>query len=290
MIMALRARDLTIREYVNIVSPYVILLVLGAVGRGTYPDTWRLHKILHSFFDACMIAGIMAILIELFSANRLIQHVADFLAGKLIGLGLPNKLQQEINKIARTDLVVHNYFQTYSIAKRNDEKFTVDVTVSFELKNYAQASVDWVPSIQSQILYHPEFLHLEYGLADNSQILSYDHETLINKVAIEPGSHAKIVKGLKEIKIPPLAQDPNAHCKVTWKYRLVHPEEFTDITAFGKTTIGATIRIDAIPEGYIFYASQDPSTKHSPDGITWQYDNVFFRKQYINVWCFKKET
>jgi hypothetical protein len=288
MVMSLRFRDLTIREYIKIALPYAILFVLGAIGRSLYPETWRMHITLHAFSDACMIAGVLAILIELFSANRLIQHVADSLAGRLVGVGLPKELQQVINKIVSTDLIAYNYLQAYHISKRPDKMVNVEVTVSFEVKNYAQAPVDLSPSMTSQIFYDPQFLHLEYGLSNHIQTHIYDHAALTERVIIEPGSQTKVVKGLKAVTIPPLGYDPNASCSVTCKYRLVMPEEFTDITAFGRTTVGAKIRLDAIPEGYDFYASPDPTVEHSTDGVVWHYKNVFLRRQFINVWWFKK--
>jgi hypothetical protein len=290
MIMSSRLRDLTIREYVRIALPYTILCVLGAVGRSIYPDTWRIHITLHAFFDACMIAGILAILIELFSANRLVQHVADFLAGRLVGAGLPKELQQVINNIVSTDLIAYNYLQAYHISNRPDKRVNVEVTVSFEIKNYAQASVDWSPSMASQIFYDPQFLHLEYGLLHQKQMYIYDHIALTERVITEPGSRIKAVKGLKAVAIPPLVHDPNACCSVTCKYRLVLPDEFTDITAFGRTTVGAKIRLDAIPEGFDFVASLDPTVEHSTDGVVWHYSNVFLRRQFINVWWFRKNN
>jgi len=103
--MAVRFRNLAAKEWFSLFAPFLLSFVLGILLRLRYRTTWPLYDLVYTLADALVVAGIIGSLLELFSAKLLIQKVADDLAGKLVGRGLPPELQSHIQEITKTALV-----------------------------------------------------------------------------------------------------------------------------------------------------------------------------------------
>lgn len=102
--MATRFRDFSVKEYWNLAWPFGCALLLGVLLK-IVAVYWSLLDLVSMFGDAFIIAGTIGLILELFATRFLIEKVADDLSGRLVGKGLPSKLQAHIAKIARSKLV-----------------------------------------------------------------------------------------------------------------------------------------------------------------------------------------
>lgn len=113
--MSFRFRDLKVVQWIRLFGPLLGAFLFGFILRVAYPYCWFMPDAFYSLADALMVAGIVGSLLEMFSAKFMIERVADDLAEKLVGRGLPKELQAHIRRITNTDLVWGNYTKRYSL-------------------------------------------------------------------------------------------------------------------------------------------------------------------------------
>jgi hypothetical protein len=236
-----------------------------------------------------MITGLLAIFIEVFTANQLIQHVADYLASRLVGAGLPAPLQTIIAGIIKTKEVRENHEQAFRFSIRSDHKVDVEVSLSYDVKNYSHLNVDYAPFIAQETFHDPQFLYLEYGISGQKTHV-FDAKSLAGLTTTESETRVKTVRNLQTVSIPPIKRNPDACCKVTWQYRLTMPEEYTELTSFAGATVGTTIRLVEIPEELDFIVSGGPDVEHCEGGKTWRFNRSFIEGQHVRYWWFKRSS
>lgn len=277
-----RLRDLSLAQYMRLLWPYLFMFAVGLLVGLCYPHEWPWAETISRIADALLIAGLLAIAIEIWSTSELIHRVAEDLAGRLAGSGLPVPLQEQISAIVKTELVREDYLKIYRISNPIDGRVNVEVTVSFAVKNYGDRNLKYSPEMSEESFYEPKFLRLEYALQDGNGH-TFDENELTQYVKSIPSTFVRSLKGPKELKIPPLKRVKTAVCKVTWRYIITMPEEYSDVTSFGGPTIGATIRIDSLPNGFDFVSSGE-GVRHIEGSSTWTFDNAFLRSQHVRVW------
>ena len=210
--MAFRFRDLSLNDYTRLIGAFVLPLSIGIAARLWYPVCWWPHEVAQSLADALIIAGIIGILIDLFAAKFLIEKVADDLAQRLVGRGLPEELQGHIGKIVKTSLVRDHYEKTYYFHDPDSGRVNIDITITFEVRNYSDKTVPYAPDMDERVVLQPRFLYLEYGL-NGKDVISLDRQSLERQLQ-SSGEGIKKVAGEKKVSLKPFQQDPSAVCKV----------------------------------------------------------------------------
>lgn len=284
----IRFRDLSGREYWNLVWPFALSLLSGIVLHRLAPShAW--HGIPSDLFlslaDALMVAGILGLLLELFATRLLVEKVSSELAEKLVGRGLPAEIQGHIKTIVDTDIVRDHYVKTYKLSFVDNQQLFVyvDVTLSFDVKNYSDAAVDYVPFYQEEDFFNPQFMSLEYGFVGKQRLSETERETNADTKVLT-------VKGKKKIKLSPIKHDAGSVCEVAMRYRLTMPAEYTDITDFGGATLGAKLRVEALPYDLEFFSHGHDSVTNLPNGDqSWHFDRSYVTGQSIRVWWFRKK-
>jgi hypothetical protein len=283
--MSPRFGDLLTRRLLALLAPFAVLLVIGLAGRLTYPHHWIGAALADATFEAFAIAGVLGIVIELFSLKRLIVHVADELAGRLTGYGLPRELQALMSETLKTGLVLHNVVKTYRLVDRADGAFDVEMTHEYEVINYGDELASYKPHLSEESIYDPRFCSLGYGPIGNEN--SYDAAALRPLTALNKNGRAMFVEGPNAIRLRPFRDSPHSpdKCRVFWRWVVMMPREYSDIIAFGLPAIGVTVRLIEGPVGVVFFVGGPGVTAGSGDSNRhWVSRNAFLPSQHLRVW------
>jgi len=284
--VATRFRDLSGKEYWKLTWPFLLSLVVGCALRYLSPRIcrpyWLPTDFVSAFADALIIAGILGLLLELFATRLLIEKVSNDLADKLVGRGLPPELQSHIRTIVNTGFVRDHFVKVYKLSLPDTpSRVQLDVTLTFEVRNYSDVVRDYVPTFQDETFYYPEFLSLEYGLVGQRRYCQTVEE-------ISPATKVKTVKAKEAIKLEPFRRNDKAVCEVTMRYRLKMPKEYSDITSFADATLGAVVRVESVPPEFDFVSAGERAATHPNGDKSWYFDGPFIKNQHIRVWWFQK--
>jgi len=284
-----RFRPLTLKDHARLLLPLVVAGVLGGVARLRYPYWWPAPELVSFVADSFIVAALLGVFLDLFSARLLVERVSDGLAQKLIGRGLPAELQAPIRDIVGTDLVRDHYVKSYAFSVPEDGHVQVDIEVRYEVRNYSDAGRDYAPEIAAETFFQPEFRFLEYGIAGR-KIHSFSEENLSSKAETVDELNLRRVpaSALPPISLKPVRTGDKSVCQVMWRYRVTMPEQFCDVTDFGEATLGATLQVQNIPKELEFVSGGDASLHHEAGSQSWYYDKSFITGQHLRACWFRK--
>jgi hypothetical protein len=284
-------RQLSIRDYVRLLLPFLVLGLLGAVAKLKYPYWWPGTDLVYFLADALLVAMVIGVVLELTAAKPLVEKVSENVAQKLIGRGLPAELQARIKDIVGTGVVRDHYVKSYTFSPPEDGRVVLDVEIRFEVRNYSDAMLDYAPEFTGETFWQPEFRFLEYGIA-GKKIHTFAEDNLFSKVETANDIHVKRVPSylLPKVTLSPVAADRKAVCQVTWRYRVTMPEQYCDTTDFGEATLGATVQLQQLPEELKFVSGGDDSLHHESASHSWFFDRPFIPGQHVQVWWFPKKS
>ena len=284
--MAVRFRKLELIECWNLAWPFFALLGLGIVGRVIVHFRWQ--DVIAALSDALMVAGALGVAFEIFATRFLIERVAGDLSEKLIGQGLPKELQGHIRRIVNTDIVREHYVKCYSFSEPIGGKVKLDVTVTFQVRNYSESTKPYLPAMDEEGFFLPVFSYLEYGIAGEVPY-SFNADQLSKLSKSDPKSGLKSVAGKEIINLESIHENRKAICAVTWKYSVTMPEEFSESTDFCNATIGVRLRIDRKPDGLKFLSESGTNVIHAEGSHSWDFTGTFIAGQHIRTWWFRNQ-
>jgi hypothetical protein len=280
--MAPRFRRLTVKDHLRLLLPFLAFGVLGGLARFKYPYWWPANDLVYFLANSFLVAMVIGIILTLFSARLLIERVSDNLAQRLVGRGLPLELQGPIKDIVNTDFVTDHYVKSYAFSVPRRGQLSVDIEIRFEVRNYSDSVRDYAPEIAEEICCKPEFRFLEYGIA-GKKIHTFADGDLSSKVETL-GDVTRVPKGaLPKISLEPVKAGDKSVCQVTWRYRVTMPEQYCDVTQFSEATIGATIQLQNIPEGFEFESGGDDSLHHESGSRSWYFGRPFIAGQAVRA-------
>jgi hypothetical protein len=285
--MSFRFSKLTVTDWVRLYGPFLTLILLGFLVRKFYRFDWLWPDLFIALSDALFIAGLIGVVLELYSTKFLIERVAEDLTEKLVGRGLPKKLQSHIRGITKTAIVREKFQKTYTFGAPENGRILLDIEITFEARNFSDSTQWFAPEIQEESAYKPEFLRLEYGIAREKPYV-FDAGELQKLLKINPETQVKSVKGSHNVKLKSNKDnDPNA-CQVRWRYRVTMPDEYSDVTSFAAATMGATLILRDLPQGLDFHCSGE-FLVHEGGSLTWYFNRPFITDQHVRVWWSKKK-
>lgn len=275
---------LTFEEWTRLTWLLVVSLIAGVAGRLFYPIQWWPHETARSLADAFIIVGVIGLSLELSAANFLIAKVGDALVGKLAGSTLPPELQGKIQEIVRTSIVRESYVKVYNLSLK-DQKMVIEATISFDVRNYSEKTEEYVPQMEEEEFFHPEFLRLEYTTNDKPFV----ETDLVPEPKFE-GTRTLQVTGKKKVKLKSIHVDKTAKCSVIWKYRVTMLAEFCDVNEFRYATINPKFRLESIPEGFDFTFVGGNLLPRSPDSTLWEFNYAYIGGQQVRSQWVKKSA
>lgn len=280
-----RFRILAIKEYARLLLPFLVFGILGAVARLKYPYWWPANDLVYFLANAFMVTMLIGVILALSSAKLLIGEISENLAQRLIGRGLPAELQGSVKDILNTEFVRDRYVKSYTFSAPESGQVNLDIEIRFEVRNYSDLVRDYAPEITEEISCQPEFRFLEYGIA-GKKIHTFSDENLSSKVETLSEINLKRVpkSALPRVSLKPTKAGDRSVCQVTWRYRVTMPEQYCDVTGFDEATIGATLRLQDIPEGLEFESGGDDSLHHECGSLSWYFDRLFIPGQHVRAW------
>ena len=286
-----RFHPLGAKDHARLLLPFVTVGIVGAAARLKYPYWWPATDLVFFLADSFIVAAVLGVFVELFSAGLLVERVCDGLAQRLIGRGLPPELQSPIRDVVSTDLVTDHYVKTYAFSTSEDGYVSVEIEVRYELRNYSEAARDYAPELAAEMLFQPEFRFLEYGIAGR-KIYTFSDEHLSSKVETVDELNLRRVSrsALPPVSLKPVRTGEKSACQVTWRYRVTVPDQYCDLTEFGEATIGATLQLQDLPDELEFLSGRDASLHHEVGSRSWYFDKSFISGQHLSAWWFRKTS
>jgi hypothetical protein len=281
---------LSVKDHVRLLLPFLLAGAVGALARAKYPYWWPASELVYFLADALIVAMILGVAFDLFSAKLLVERVSDGLAQTLVGRGLPAEMQGLVRDVVSTDLVRDHYVKSYAFSTPENGLVPVNVEVRYEIRNYSEAVRDYAPELTAEIFFHPEFRFLEYGIAGR-KIYTFSDENLSSKVEIEDTlGVARVPKSaLPALSLKPVRAGEKAACQVTWRYGLTVPEQYCDVTDLDEATLGATLHVETLPEELEFVSGCDASLHHEAGSQTWYFERAFIAGQHLRAWWFRRK-
>lgn len=280
---------LSVKDHARLLLPFLLMGILGGLGRLKYPYWWPANDLIYFLADSFIVAMVLGVAIDLFSARLLVERVCDGLAQRLIGRGLPAELQASIRDVVSTDLVRDHYVKSYTFSAPENGSVQVSIEVRYEVRNYSEAVRDYAPEMAAEIFFQPSFQLLEYGIAGR-KIYTFSDGNLACKVQTVDELNLKRVpsSALPPVSLKPVRTGEKVACQVTWKYRLTMPEQYYDVTEFDEATIGVTLRLETLPEDLEFFSGGDASLHHDAGSRSWYFDKAFIPGQYLGACWFPR--
>ena len=282
---------LSLKDHARLLLPFLVAGALGIVARLKYPYFWPYNELVYFLADAFIVAMLLGVVVDVFSAKLLVERVSDGLAQRLVGRGLPADMQGPVRDVVSTDLVRDHYVKSYTFSAPQDGLVQVNVEVRFEVRNYSEAVRDYAPEMVAESFFAPEFRFLEYGIAGR-KIHTFADEGLAGKAEAEDALGVTRVprSALPALSLKPVRAGEKAACQVTWRYGITVPEQYCDVTELDEATLGATIQIEALPEELEFACGGDASLHHEAGSQSWYFEKAFIPGQCVRSWWFRKRS
>jgi hypothetical protein len=279
------------KDHARLLLPFIVAGAVGVVARLKYPYWWPGNELVYFVADAFIVAMLLGVVIDLFSAKLLVERVSDGLAQRLVGRGLPIDMQGPVRDVVSTDLVRDHYVKSYSFSALDDGRVQVNVEVRFEARNYSEAVRDYAPAIAVETFFRPEFHFLEYGIAGR-KIYTFSDDALSCKAETEDALGVTRIprSALPVLSLRPVKAGEKAACQVTWRYRITVPEQYCDVTELDEATLGATLQIESLPEDLEFVAGGDASLHHEAGSQSWYFERAFIAGQCVRASWFRKKS
>lgn len=287
--MRRRFHALSVRDHIRLLLPFLLAGAVGVLVRVRYPYWWPANELVYFIADALIVAMILGVAFDLFSAKLLVERISDGLAQTLVGRGLPIEMQGLVRDVVSTDLVRDHYVKSYAFSAPENGRIQVNVEVRYEVRNYSEAVRDYAPELSTESFFQPEFRFLEYGIAGR-KIYTFSDETLSSKVECEDALGVTRVprSALPMLSLKPVKGGEKAACQVTWRYSLTVPEQYCDVTDLEEATMGATLHVETLPEELEFVSGCDMSLHHEPGSQSWYFERPFIAGQYVRAWWFRR--
>ena len=283
---------LSLKDHLRLLLPFVIAGSLGVAARLKYPYWWPYNELVYFTADAFIVAMLLGVAIDVFSAKLLVERISDGLAQRLVGRGLPADMQAPIRDVVSTDLVRDHYVKSYTFSAPEDGRVEVNVEVRFEVRNYSEVVRDYAPEMVAESFFQPEFRFLEYGIAGR-KIYTFADDTLARKAESEDALGVTRVprSALPALSLKPVRTGEKASCQVTWRYSITTPEQYCDVTELDEATLGATIQIEALPDDLEFVCAGDTSLHHEAGSQSWYFEKAFIAGQCVRAcWVRRKSS
>lgn len=281
---------LTLKDHFRLLVPFLVAGIVGVVARLKYPYWWPANELVYFLADAFIVAMVLGVAFDVFSAKLLVERVSDGLAQRLVGRGLPSEMQAPIRDVVSTDLVRDRYVKSYAFTSLEDGRVQLNVEVRYEVRNYSEAVRDYAPEMVAETFFKPEFRFLEYGIAGR-KIHTFSDESLSSKVEAsdELGVTRVPRTSLPPVILRPVRAGEKAACRVTWRYGLTVPEQYCDVTDLDEATLGATLQVEALPEELEFVSGGDASVHHEAGSQSWYFEKAFIAGQHVRAWWFRRK-
>lgn len=272
------------RKFSRTLLPFILAFFFG-LGLVWYPESWPFgqNRLLPALRDALMVAGIIGLAIETWSASVLVDHAAGELSERLVGYGLPRTAQELVSSVVRTKLLLRDYRAVYRIDPHpiNANSVVVTTTLSYKVVNNGASSEAYAPMLAEERIYSPSVTLLEWGDKVFTSADQLDRDESGGAITWKPKRSIHIAPSSP--MMPPESLEPAQLCYVRWVYSVEMPKLYSSVLVFAGLTVNPMIEF-AGADDFDFEATTGDECNHPNGSGTWQYRRAFIPGQHVRVW------
>lgn len=233
---------------------------------------------------ALIVAGILSVTVDVYVKRRLVREVSHDTFKYLIGLRLPEELQDKIQEIAETKLVRHDWHFDYKLShvKGAPDKVKLVAELRFCVENISNRSQEYEQRLFLATYTEPVIIEFRCDSEDADARYALDGQSIAEQMkAAGPGQDNLFVGSVgKRIKLKPKKGNPKLKYEFRARYSQVLPA--THINTFTLSSPGIPTRNIFItadyPEEFLFNASGTSTNKDR-----WDDNRIFLDGEHIFV-------
>jgi len=121
-----------------------------------------------------MIAGLLALTVDRFVKERLLQEITRDVSKYLIGYQLPDKIQDKIHELMATSIIRTRFEQRYRLVPLENGMMRVEAEMSYDLENFSSSEQRYTPHLWFRK--HENATVIDFGCHSNDSG-SHFHQT-----------------------------------------------------------------------------------------------------------------
>lgn len=238
-----------------------------------YLNTEFAHALGHAF----IIAAILAATVDHYVKERVLREVSLDVSKYLVGYRLPEEVQDRIRDLMQTRWIRRKFEVRFSFTEHRNQKLKIDIRISEEIQNITSEPLEYQDSISFAKHEPATLLELDYDSGDAGGAYHLGREELVDR---QTESEGRYISTGNKVRIPAVAEALGENYRFRARYELLYPVPHSELITFNQPTIGVSIEVSDIPEGYRIYV--DP-----PADVTahhrWEYRRLFLPGEHIQV-------
>ena len=229
----------------------------------------------HSLGDALVIATILAITVDIYMKERVLREVSSDVSKYLIGYRLPTEVQDRIRGLLQTRWIRRNNTVRLRITEIPNKPGWVrkDVFISKDLENITTSEEQFEDCFYYESNQPETIVEMRCDSPDPSVQYVLTGPNLAHAKTDEPGAMEAL--GTK-VKIRPVYEGPGMYYRFSIRYAAEHPDNYSDILAFDKPTLGVILEVEC-PQTIMVSAT--PADVATPN--RWEYRRLFLPGEHI---------
>jgi hypothetical protein len=250
--------------------------LIFSIGAETY-----FHKLLGAFGEALVIAGFLALTVDRYIKWRTFREISHGVAEYLIGYQLPAGAQAKIKDLMSCTIIREDMDLHWRIMPSEEAgKVKVAVNLSFHVKNISSEDQIYQQCVFVEKQDKPVIEEMQCNSSDSSSCYRLKGTDVAHDRPGEPGVMEAVGP---EITIKPNKDSDQPYYRMAARYSMVLPDEYSDVFAFGGSTLRVKISAD-VPDTLVF----SPPDSDDAAISAWFYNKFYLPNQHLRVRWFKK--
>src|SRR3989454_3396379 len=227
--------------------------------------------------DALIIAALLALFVDRFVKERLIQEIVSNTWQYVTGHPVPTELSQYVHDAMEPRIIRRNLFTKYDFEINEGKKLVVQVEINYVIENYGINEEPYELWIEEEKRKNPVFELISFKEDPGGVQVEATHGNKL--VVTESGGVVKAgVEGTRSVKVQPRGKKCTYAVKL--KYHLDNaPLNDDDVLAFSGPTITAGVEVGTLPKSISFCVTPGDLTEKKK----WTFNRVFLKEQHLHV-------
>jgi hypothetical protein len=243
----------------------VALGLLGAYLLKAFPEPYFRHSV----GEACLIAGILGVIVDPFLKARLHKEACQGIFHFLLGFDQPREIQDRLSKIVRETTLYRKNYELKCTLKPNEKHMVLEFEYSFELVNPKDHDETFQQRIEAERTEKLSFTYMRL-LSDGD---SYEVIPEVQQRADDPNVDEA---SARDVKVRPSRNGQKYICQ--GKYSVVYPLNMSYAQHFHIPVIGLTLKIEAPPSWHV-----DATPTPTRTNNAYYYEQLFLYGDHINI-------
>jgi hypothetical protein len=229
----------------------------------------------HSLADALVIAAVLAFTVDIYLKDRVLREVSSDVSKYLVGYRLPEEVQNRIRSLLQTRWIERNCRIHLRLTEvpNTPGRVKVEITVSRDVENITTEEESFQDKFEYERHLPQRLLEMRCDSADTKAQYQLNPDGLVREKADEPGVMQALAR---VVRVPPVHESAGRYYQFRVRYEAEYPENYSDIVAFGRPTIGAIFEVEC-PAA--FRVTVPPADISAPN--RWEFRRLFLTGEHI---------